>query len=311
MLRRLADAIRAREDAHVIGALMAVSAWGIGPLFNKSMSVSAPTIAFYRFVVGIPVMWGAAFLAKATPSRRVLKEAMLPAVLFALSMIAGFTAIKETSVANATLVTSLQPVLVMFVAPKMFGEKLRVSQVLLAITAVAGVLLVVLSGASTNGANVKGDLFALSNVLLWTAYFLLAKRTRNSGTSSWSFLASVFFWSLFIVGPWAMTVSSDLGGMRDRDWVLIVLMALVPGAIGHGLMTWSQQRLDATASSLIILLSPVVSTVGAWVVFGEALGWGQIAGAVVLLVALSGFARVTTSAGPAAGVAIPEDPLLS
>jgi EamA domain-containing membrane protein RarD len=45
---------RQRDDIHVIAALTAVFAWGIGPIFNKTMSVDPSAIVFYRILIGAP-----------------------------------------------------------------------------------------------------------------------------------------------------------------------------------------------------------------------------------------------------------------
>jgi len=53
--------------------------------------------------------------------------------------------------------------------------KWRLRTLALSVSAFAGVLLVVLAAASTSGAHVSGDLLALSNVCIWTTYFVMAK----------------------------------------------------------------------------------------------------------------------------------------
>ncbi|MEY2767914.1 MAG: hypothetical protein RI912_1577, partial [Actinomycetota bacterium] len=40
--------VRGRDDIHVIAAVTAVMAWGVGPILNKSMSVGTPSIVFAR-----------------------------------------------------------------------------------------------------------------------------------------------------------------------------------------------------------------------------------------------------------------------
>ena len=52
----LRDRVRGRDDIHVIAAVTAVMAWGIGPILNKSMSVGTPSIVLTRMVLGVPIM---------------------------------------------------------------------------------------------------------------------------------------------------------------------------------------------------------------------------------------------------------------
>lgn len=283
--------VRGRDDIHVIAAVTAVMAWGIGPVLNKSMSVGTPSIVFTRMVLGVPIMVFMAYRFGGGLSRDLMRRTALPGVLFALSFITGFAAIKMTSIANATLMSNLQPVLVLFVAGRLFGERLRVRQLVYGALSMAGVLIVVLAAASTSGAHVSGDLMAAVNVVIWTGYFLIAKQQRVDGVDSWSFLAAIFVWASVVVIPFGLIASNDLGRITARDWLLALGMALGPGVVGHGLMTWSQSHVGVSLASILGLLSPVLSTSLAWVVFGESLTFLQLVGSVVVIVSLVALVR--------------------
>ncbi len=285
--RALAQRVRGRDDIHVLAAITAVSAWGIGPILNKAMSVDTPAIVLYRMVVGVPMMLAMAYATGGGLTRELMKKTALPGLLFSLSFVTGFASIKMTSIANATLITTIQPVLVVFVAPKLFGEKLRARQLVWSAVSMAGVLVVVLAAASTSGARLSGDLMALVNVVLWTVYFLMSKRLRLDGVHSWSYLSAVFVWAAIVIIPFGLIASNDVGAMKTSDWVYVVAMAVGPGVVGHGLMTWAQSHVDVTLASLLGLLSPVLSTIGAWWAFGESLTLWQMVGAVAVLGSLA------------------------
>ena len=280
------ERIVGRDDVHVLAALTAVCFWAIGPILNKSISVSTPTIVFYRTLIGVPLMVTAAHRTGGRLTRELMRETFLPGILFALSFMTGFASIKMTSVANATLVTTLQPVIVLFVARRMFGERLRAVQVGYSAVSLAGVLVVVLAAASTSGAHVSGDLMAVLNVCIWSAYFVLAKKRRLAGVHAGSFLAAAFIWGAVVVVPFGLLTSNDLGAVTAADWLMLVGMAVGPGLIGHSLMTWSQSHLDVTVASVFGLLSPVLSTALAWAILDESLTPVQMLGAVVVVVSL-------------------------
>jgi drug/metabolite transporter (DMT)-like permease len=61
--------------------------------------------------------------------------------------------------------------------------------------------------------------------------------------------------------------------------------------VGHGFMTWAHHYLDVTITSMMTLANPVVSIVGAWLIFSQALGPLQVGGAVVVLLALGAILR--------------------
>jgi drug/metabolite transporter (DMT)-like permease len=290
------SSFREREDIHVLAALLAVTAWGIGPIFNKALSVSTSSIVFYRMLFGLPIMILMAYLNGGSLNMAVIRKAALPGTIFGLSFITGFAAVKMTSVANATMVGTLQPVLVLFVAPKIFGEKITKKKSAFSVSAMIGVLVVVMAAASTSGAHLNGDLLAVLNVGIWTTYFVISKQRRNEGIHSWSFLAAVFFCAAIIVLPYGAITSNDLGAMHVSDWWYIVGMAVGPGVVGHGMMTWAQGHIDVSLASMLGLISPVISSVLAWFFFEQSLTPLQLMGGVIVLASLTALVRMQGSA---------------
>ena len=68
-------------------------------------------------------------------------------------------------------------------------------------------------------------------------------------------------------------------------------VVLLPGMVGHGLMTWAHHYVDVTVTSMMTLANPVVSIVGAWILYDQELSPEQMAGGVVVLVALGAILR--------------------
>jgi drug/metabolite transporter (DMT)-like permease len=270
-----------------VGAV-AVFAWGFGPLLVRGIDASAPTIVFWRLWMAAPVMVAAAYLTGGRLTVPLLKTAFFPGVLFGTSMIVGFTSYQTTSIANATLIGALQPALMLFIGPWLFGDRTAARQILLAVIALAGIATVVLGANQSSGASLHGDLLALINLGLWTMYFVRVKQVRNRGVHAGALIAGVFCVAAVGVSPYVLLTSHDLGAIHGTDWLPIIAMVLVSGLVGHGLMTWAQRHLDITLASLLMLGSPVISAVGAWIVFDQQLSAVQVAGALVVLAALGG-----------------------
>jgi drug/metabolite transporter (DMT)-like permease len=295
------------RDLPLLAGSLAVVAWGFGPLIVRGISASAPSIIVFRIGFAVPVMIAVAYLTGGRITFAVLRRALFPGVLFALSMMASFESYKATSIAVATLIPAVQPALVLFVAFRLFGERSAGRQIVLAIAALAGVFGVVLAAGNTSGTAMRGNLLAVVNLLLWTVYFVQVKRIRSTGVHSWSFIASVFTVAACVSIPWGLVVSHDLHAVGGRDWLMIALMIGGPGILGHGMMTWAQRHLDLTVASLLTLASPVISAGGAWIIYSESLRPLQMVFSAVVLVALggivvnarSGAASQTALSGPA------------
>jgi drug/metabolite transporter (DMT)-like permease len=279
-----------RAGLPLFAVALAVFAWGFGPLFVKGIDASFNTIVFWRVLIGTVVAVAFAYLVGGRITLRLVVVAFPAGVCFALSFIFGFASFQETSIVNATLLPALQPVLILFLATRMFGERRSSVELAYAGLALAGVVVVV-AGASSDGASLEGNVFAVLNLLVFTAYFLLGKRARDADVHAWSFLAAVFIGACVVVLPWALVSSHDLGAIQGADWLLLCGLILFPGMVGHGLMTWAHHYVDVTVTSMMTLANPVVSIAGAWIIYDQELEPAQIVGGVVVLVALGAILR--------------------
>ena len=279
-----------RSGIPLFAVALAVFAWGFGPLFVKGIDASAPTIVFWRVTLGTVIAVGFAYLVGGRITLKLVVLAFPAGVCFALSFIFGFASFQETSIVNATLIPSLQPVLILLIAARMFGERRTGVELAYAALALTGVVVVV-AGASADGSTLHGNIFAIVNLLVFTAYFLLGKRARDADVHAWSFLAAVFIGACVIVVPWSLLTTHDLGAIRGADWLLMFGLILFPGMVGHGLMTWAHHYVDVSVTSMMTLANPVVSIAGAWIIYDQELEPAQMAGGVVVLVALGAILR--------------------
>jgi drug/metabolite transporter (DMT)-like permease len=279
------DVTARRSHLPLIAASIAVTAWGFGPLLVRGIDANSAMIVFWRVLLALPVSIAVAYATGGRLSWRLMRQAAVPGVCFAVSIVASFTSFRETSIANATLIPALQPALVLVVAARMFGEHRTRKDVVCVIAAFLGVSAVVL--ASNSGDNsMYGNLLAVVNLLVFTLYFLLAKRVRTGDVHPWSFLATIFVITALVVTPWAIAVNGGVDALEGVDWLLVMTIVLGPGMIGHGFMTWAHHYVDVSVTSTLTLAGPVVSIVGAWLIYSESLDVVQALGAIVVLVAL-------------------------
>jgi drug/metabolite transporter (DMT)-like permease len=103
-----------------------------------------------------------------------------------------------------------------------------------------------------------------------------------------------------IIGVAAVVTAQPLGAGVAAEWPTFALIALVPGTIGHLLITWAHPRIHAAASSAVTLGVPVVASLGTWALIGEAFGPWQAAGGVIAL----GCAAAAMRHLPSTGLAV-------
>lgn len=297
----VAPAVKSPSGGHssaVPAVLLAVVAWGIGPLLVRGMTVSGYSVALYRMWLGVPAMMIAARIWGRPLTMAVIRRCIFPGVFFGASMLMGFVSIRTTSIANATLIGALSPALILLGVNRFVGERSDPAKIPAALVAFAGLALVVMYGSDTSGASLRGDLWAIANLVCFTIYFMNLKVQRNDDVDGWSFLAGVFFVGAVVITPFCLFWSSDLGEIQIRDGVLLLAMVVGPGFIGHGLITWASRHLPVSSTSLLTLGSPVVSCLGGWVVYDQGLAGWQIVGAILVIGGLMASTWDRSRSGP-------------
>ena len=295
----------------VLAVFIAVFAWGIGPLLFLAPSISINSVLFYRVLFWPPLLYLIVRRNGAKINDKLFRSVLVPGILFGVSTIFGFTAITTTSVANATIIGNISTAMVLFVAPRFLNEKISKLQVVLAFTSFAGVAAIVFGAGNTGGSSLFGDFLALVNALTWTVYFISSKRRRVDGVDTWQFLFGVSVIQVFVVVPYALLTSNDILQITLRDLGFLIAMTLFSGTIGHSFMLWAQKYVDASVSSLILLLGPVISSAGAWLVYGQQISLVQVIGGAIVLASLAGVVRLSSSAKINKEVLSTADPLLN
>ncbi len=270
----------------LFGAGAAVSAWAAGIVITKSIGMGGLAIGVYRFAIfSVCIVGWMAF--RRTPFRwSILRLSMLGGIALGADIAFFFSAIKLTTVVNATLIGSLQPIVVGVVAARFMGETIHARDAFWSLFALLGVGGVILASSDAVGWSLRGDLLAFAAMLSWSGYFIFSKQSKE-WMSSTEYTAGTAIWSTLIVTPLAVGYGQELGFPGWRDLVLILVTVALAGVVGHALMNWSLVRIPLWIGSTFTLLIPVVSAALAWVFLGEPLSIGQALGMALVLFSLA------------------------
>jgi len=266
---------------------IAVAAWGLSTVIVKGIDMGSLAIGAYRFTIYSIAL--AAYLAfRKTPiSVRVLRESFWGGLALGIDIAFFFSAVKLTSIANATVIGALQPVVVAVVAARLFGERISSRSIGLGLVAIAGAFAVVLSGADGSDNSLAGDVLAVGALLSWAAYFVFSRKAKEKITPQ-EYTVGAAIWTAIINIPLAIGFGQDLSWPTGSTWVWLLILTFGSGLLGHSMMNWSIQQIPLWISSTFTLLIPVVSTIAAWIWLDESLTTVQIIAIVVVLAALAG-----------------------
>jgi drug/metabolite transporter (DMT)-like permease len=269
----------------LVAVSIATVAWGFSAVIVKLTPASALVIAFFRLWIGSALLVA---LCTATGRRMtwpLWKSGVVPGALLGVEMALFFSALQHTSVAEATIISALQPAVVILLARPLFGERLSGTTVALILLAMGAVAVVVLGGGLPSSHHLAGDLLAAASMLAWTGYWLTAKRAREH-VAALEFTTAVTVAAALTVTPLLFLAGQTPAHVRAGAWVWFVLLAVVPGS-GHLLLNWAHRFVDVSLSSVIVASNPVVSVIGAVALLHQRLAALQVAGGLAALGAIA------------------------
>ncbi len=287
-----------RRTAGILATTLAVSVWGAASVLVKSIDgIDGTGISFYRLAFGTVLLTVALLASGGQITRRMLLIAAPGGIAFGLDIVLFFTALRETSTANATVIGALQPILLLPIGMRLFGEAVDRRVVVWSVVAVTGTAIVVLGATGLPTWSLYGDLLATGALLTWTAYFITSKQARRS-LGALEYFTGLTIVACALVTPFALVTGADLSPAATSDWVAIVAVTVFSGALGHVLLNWSHEHVPLQVMSLLTLLVPLVATVGAVVFLAEEVAGLQWLGMGVVLVALAAVVRHSPAETP-------------
>jgi len=221
-----------------------------------------------------------------TPTLSVLKHSAAGGISLGVDVVLFFTAVKTTTVVNATTIGALQPIIILAIASRFFGERIRLREVVAALAAIAGVIIVVTQSSGSPEWNGAGDLAALGALFAWTGYLVMSKRSAGVLTST-EYTLGTGFWTALVALPVGFAAGQDMSLPNPRQWVVLLILVIIGGLLGHSLMNWSLTRIPLWLGSTLTLLIPIVSSLTAWAALGESLTSLQLAAMGFVVIALS------------------------
>lgn len=267
----------------LVGGAVAI---GFAPVFVRWSEVGPNATAFWRLLLAIPALW----LLAGRPAPRDVAGAQpgllaLAGLCFALDLCFWHAAIGLTTVANATLLANLTPVVVVawyWVVRRQRPTGRFLAGALVALAGAAGLASGSSRGPAPGGPAGVGDLLGVLTAFAYAGYLLAVEQARGRATGFAVMLASTVVATL-VTG--AVTVATGEAWLpaSGLGWLVLAGLALLVHVVGQGGIVWAVGRLPAPLSSVVILIQPVVAAGLGWLWLGEALGPASLAsGALVL-----------------------------
>ena len=151
------------------------------------------------------------------------------------------------------------------------------------IVAVVGGWIVQSGDLSLNNTNLFGDSIALLSALFLAITFVLAEEIRQE-TANVVYGRSLFFVASITVLFIAATAGDSILNFKPGDIPGFLFLGLVPSIFGHNLLNYAVKYITPTAVSSVPLGEPIIASIFALLLFGEAIPFGALLGGPVVLI---------------------------
>ena len=278
-----ARAFRLGLAALLLGALAISSS----PIFVRLSELGPTATGFHRTALALPLLafwWWRMQDGHAPPANRwrEFRPLLLPGLIFAGDLFFWHLSVAYTSVANATLLANMAPVVVTAGAWLLLGERISGRFLIGLAAALAGTSMLVGSSVDLGQRFVLGDAFALVTALFYGSYLLSVAGLRGRyGTARIMYVTTAV--SAAALLPLALIMGESIWPTTLHGWLMLIGLAWICQAFGQAMIAYALGHLPAAYSSLVILGQPFVSAFFGWIILDEALSPLQMAGALAVL----------------------------
>jgi drug/metabolite transporter (DMT)-like permease len=296
-------ATSARQQPAALLALFAGAlAIGASGIFVRLSETGPTATAFWRGALALPflALWvllerrqgarstppAAGPAAPATPRDPLFLWA---GVFFAGDLALWHSSLLLTSIAASTLEANCAPIFVTLAAWVLWHERPRLGFLLALACAFGGMLLILAPKLGSGSHALLGDALGLGTACFYAAYMLAVARLRTRhGTAIVMFNTTLVFSVLLLPLALGQKFLPD----NLHGWLLLAGCALSAQVIGQSLIAYALAHLPATFGSVGLYVQVIAAAVYARLLLDERLAPVQLAGGLVVLVAIA-LARTT------------------
>jgi drug/metabolite transporter (DMT)-like permease len=264
-----------------------VVAFSLSSTLVKRAESPGVLVAFWRMVT-VSILWNAVLWIT---GRRVtledVRRVWLPGIFFGLNLAVFFAGATHNSVANAALIGSLAPFLIVPVGAWLFDEYINPRALVFAVIAFGGVALVLFSAPPNGDASLQGNVFGFLAMLLLVAYVASTRHYRRDMDVT-TFMATICPIAAVAVLPLAL-INGDVFGLSTTGWTFMLILSLTSGITAQGLLVYAQKTIQIGTIGIAQTAQPALAVVWSFLILGEVINARQALGIAIVMGGLLAF----------------------
>lgn len=274
------------KTKHYIALLIGAVAVSTSAIFVKLSSAPASIIATYRLLFSVLLMAPIFFTKYVSELRLIEKKdwifSIISGVFLAFHFIFWFESLNYTSVASSVVLVTLQPIFAFIGTYFFYHEKLSVGALFSGILAIVGSFIISWGDFQLSGMALWGDFLAIIAAVMVTAYFLFGQTVRKR-LSLITYTFVVYGISSVTLIIYDMILGYSFFAYSKQDWIVFLLLAIIPTLLGHTLFNWAIKWLSTSIISMSILFEPVGASILAYFILDEILTTSQWIGGLIVM----------------------------
>lgn len=211
----------------------------------------------------------------------------------ALYVLLSFEALRLTSVANAVVLLSLQPLFVFIASSFFVSGRFSARAIISMFITLIGSFVIIWSDVQLSRTALFGDLFALLSALFGASYFLFSQQGRKKiEFVPYTFI--VYSIGTLILVVYNVIIQAPFSPYSSMNWSLFFAVAIIPTFLGHAIFHWALKWVHISTIRVAIVCEPVGAIFLAYLVLHEQISWQQWLGGSIVLIGLLLFIVSTT-----------------
>jgi drug/metabolite transporter (DMT)-like permease len=270
-------------SAKTLGVLAVVGlvvAFSLSSTLVKRAESPGVLVAFWRMVT-VSVVWNVVLWSTGRRvTMRDVRQVLVPGIFFGLNLAVFFAGATHNSVANAALIGSLAPFLIVPVGAWLFREYIDPRALVFAVVAFAGVTLVLLSAPPGGDASLEGNVFGVVAMLLLVGYVASTRHFRREMDVT-TFMSAICPIAAMAVLPLAIA-HGDVFAMSATGWTFMLILTVTSGVAAQGLLVFAQKTIQIGTIGIAQVAQPALAVVWSFLLLGELVNDRQVAGIAVV-----------------------------
>lgn len=279
----------------ILEAIFAVVIWGGTFIATKIalQEASPATIVWLRFAMGVVILGAAVLLRRqfALPERGdIAYLALLGFIGVTFHQWLQATGLQTAQATTTAWIVASTPVFIAILGWLVLHERFGPARVAGIVLAALGVLIVVSKGRfgalASGQEGTIGDFLIFISAINWAVYTVLSRRELGRHPAArMMFYVMLFGWLfttvwIFGFGPGVR----ELAGLSSRAWIAILMLGIFGSGLAYIAYYDALQALPASQLGAFLNIEPLVTTMLAAAMIGEAItGITLLGGAAILL----------------------------